>query len=371
MAKTVLITGGCGFIGSHLVDHLVGRGYGVRVLDNLAPQVHPTGQPDYLNPSVEYLFDSILDPDALSRSLDGVDLVVHFAAAVGVGQSMYEPEHYVRTNSLGTAALLQKVVSSSSRPAKLLVASSMSVYGEGSADCPYCGPKSAARSTSRLEQGIWDARCPECEEPLQPSPTHESKALEPTSIYALTKLDQEIACLSIGRAYEMPIVALRFFNVYGPRQSLSNPYTGVAAIFSSRLRSNQSPILYEDGNQMRDFVHINDIVAACTLALEADDADFRVFNVGSGEPISIDRLARLLIKIHGLEGEFEPCLSGSYRAGDIRHCFGDIEAIRQLGYRPQVSLEVGLRELATWSASARSEDRFEEAQRELRSRGLG
>lgn len=370
MKKSVLVTGGCGFIGSHLVDRLVAEGRRVRVVDNLTEQVHGGRKPDYLNDSVEYRFEDVNDRAVLRAALEGMDAVVHLAAAVGVGQSMYEPYEYVRTNTLATTGLLQELIDTSERPARLVIASSMSVYGEGAFVCSSCGPARAERGRGALEAGDWEPRCPACDGVLAPEPTSESKAVEPASVYAQTKLDQEILCLSIGRAYALPTVALRFFNVYGPRQSLSNPYTGVAAIFSSRLQNGQPPVVFEDGGQLRDFVHVGDIVAACWLALTHPGTDYRTLNVGSGAPVTIGDLARLLIRVHGREGEIEPEIPGSFRAGDIRHCFADITALQELGYRPRMALEEGMRELVEWSRAVEAEDHFDEARRELARRGL-
>lgn len=373
MPETVLVTGGCGFIGSHLVDRLVVDGYRVRVIDNLTEQVHRGSEPDYLNGDVEYRFEDINDRGALRSAMSGVDIIFHLAAAVGVGQSMYEPYEYVRTNTLATAGLLQEIINGSKRPRKLIVASSMSVYGEGAYECPFCGLGGGQilgeRNPQHLQNGEWNFLCPTCNHKLQPISTAETKPVEPASVYAQTKLDQETLCLTVGRAYKVPTVALRFFNAYGPRQALSNPYTGVAAIFSSRLRNDQQPVVYEDGEQQRDFVHVSDLVSACLLVLAESGADHRIFNVGSGEPISIGELGRTLIAIHGSDVELS--LSGRYRVGDIRHCFADIAAIRALGFEPSIPLETGLRELVAWSDSVQAEDRFDQAQSELREHGIG
>lgn len=370
MSEHVLVTGGCGFIGSHLVDRLIAEGYRVRVVDNLAEQVHHGERPDYLNDEAEYRFEDINDRAVVRSALSGVDVVIHFAAAVGVGQSMYEPYEYVRTNTLATTGFLQEIIDSSKRPRKLLVASSMSVYGEGAFACSDCGPTAGERKRADLDGGDWEPHCPKCASVLHPLPTTEAKPVEPASVYAQTKLDQEVLCLAIGRAYQVPTVALRFFNAYGPRQSLSNPYTGVAAIFSSRLRNDEAPVVYEDGEQQRDFVHVSDLVSACLLVLTEDSADYRTFNVGSGQPVTIAGLARLLIAIHGKD-HLEPARPGRYRAGDIRHCFADIDAIRALGFEPAVELEDGLRELVKWSESVEAVDQFDLAQNELRQRGIG
>jgi dTDP-L-rhamnose 4-epimerase len=373
MSETVLVTGGCGFIGSHLVDRLLAAGHAVRVLDCLDPQVHPGGEPPgYLNPEAEYTFAPVGDERALAGALDGADAVFHFAAAVGVGQSMYEIERYVASNTLGTAKLLDLLVNRArARPRKLVVASSMSLYGEGAYACPACGEApAAARRPEDLAAGRWEPLCPRCGGELTARPTGEDKPPDPTSVYALTKYDQERLCLAVGRAYGLPVVALRFFNVYGPRQALSNPYTGVAAIFSARIKAGNPPLVYEDGRQRRDFVSVHDVVAACLLALDEPRADYGVFNVGSGEAISVVDLARLLIDLYGRSGELEPEVAGRFRTGDVRHCFADVAALARLGYRPAVALADGLRALAAWADGEAAEDRFGLAEGELRRRGL-
>ncbi|MGH9465158.1 MAG: NAD-dependent epimerase/dehydratase family protein [Thermoanaerobaculia bacterium] len=368
---TILVTGGCGFIGSHLVDRLVADGQRVRVIDALEPQVHGDGPPPYLNAGADYTFASLADRGALATVLEGADAIFHLAASVGVGQSMYEIERYVASNTLGTAKLLEYVMNESpSRPAKLVVASSMSVYGEGAYACPTCGPMPGSRRAEDLDASRWEPRCAGCGAELVTLPTRETKPIEPTSVYALTKYDQERLCLSVGAAYEVPVVALRFFNVYGPRQALSNPYTGVAAIFSSRIKAGRPPVVYEDGRQRRDFVSVHDVVAACLLALDEPRADGRIFNVGSGRAISVLELGHLLLDLYGRPSQLEPEISGTFRQGDIRHCFADITALRALGYEPAVDLATGLAELAAWAESVEAEDRFAAAQEELAKKGL-
>ncbi|HLU49486.1 MAG TPA: NAD-dependent epimerase/dehydratase family protein [Planctomycetota bacterium] len=367
--RTTLITGGAGFIGSHLSDELLAHGYRVRALDNLDPQVHPgSGRPSYLSSRVELFEGDVRDRDVLEEALDGVDSVVHLAAAVGVGQSMYEIERYTSVNSLGTATLLEALLD---RPSiSLVVASSMSIYGEGLYRAP-SGEivEDAERRTGDLERGEWEL-LGEDRAPLTPIPTPETKRPAISSIYALTKYDQERMCLVWGRAYQRPVVALRFFNVYGPRQALSNPYTGVLAIFASRYLNDRSPVVYEDGRQMRDFVCVHDVARACRLALESERAAGGVYNIGSGSPASVGEIADRLRRVLGKES-IAPKISGRYRAGDVRHCFADIErARRDLGYEPQVGLEEGMRELAKWLRGESAIDRTEAANLELVKRGL-
>ena len=362
MAESVLITGGAGFIGSHLADELVGAGYRVRALDSLVEQVHGGTRPDYLNDDVELISGDVRDADVVRGAVDGVDAVVHLAAAVGVGQSMYEPAGYASVNTFGTAVLLEVLLEHPVR--KLVVASSMSIYGEGA----YEPAPAVERSREQLERGEWEPRGPGGEE-LEPVPTPESKQPSLASIYALTKYDQERMGLLYGAAYDVPAVALRFFNVYGPRQALSNPYTGVLAIFAARLLNDRSPVVYEDGGQRRDFVHVTDVARACRLALERDDADGRAVNVGSGRSASVLEIAHELAR--GLGKEIEPELPGTFRAGDIRNCFADVSLARELlGFEAEVSLEDGLAELTAWLETQTTPDRFDQAAAELAERGL-
>jgi dTDP-L-rhamnose 4-epimerase len=301
----ILVTGGAGFIGSHIVDALVKQGHSVRVLDLLVSQVHGAGEPLHLNSEAEFIRGDVCDSEALARALDGVEVVYHKAAEVGVGQSMYEMQRYVRANSLGTAALLEAIVERRGGIRKLIVASSMSIYGEGAYLCKDCGEVyPMLRPTSQLLKRRWEVECPACGKPLEPTGTSEEKPLFPTSVYAITKQDQEQLCLVAGRAYGVPTVALRYFNVYGPRQALSNPYTGVCAIFSSRLLNDQRPLVFEDGNQTRDFVHVSDIVQANLLALCTDRADYQAINVGTGRATSVREAARMLSE--GLGKALEP-----------------------------------------------------------------
>lgn len=365
----ILITGGAGFIGSHLADDLIDRGHRVRVLDNLAPQVHGAGavRPPYLNDGVELVRGDVRDATEVRRALDGVDAVFHFASAVGVGQSMYEIEHYTSTNNLGTAVLLQELVDR--RVQRLIVASSMSLYGEGlyrTVNGDLVG--GGERPLEQLRVADWEVR-DEDGQPLTPVPTPETKSPCLSSVYALSKFDQERLCLMIGRAYDIPTVALRFFNVYGTRQSLSNPYTGVLAIFASRLLNGNPPLIFEDGLQRRDFVSVHDVVQACRLALDAPRAPGQAFNVGSGHSYSVLEIATMMSAVLGKAIEADVC--GKYRVGDIRHCFADITLAREvLGYAPAVPLEDGLMELAEWLEGQAADDRVDAASRELAARGL-
>ena len=375
MGEYILVTGGAGFIGSHLVDALIREGHRVRVLDSLEPQVHGVLRaqgklPEYCNPHAEYLIGDVRDRALLERALEGIDVVFHEAAAVGVGQSMYEIEKYVGMNTHATAVLLDVLANRRARTRKLIVASSMSIYGEGAYQCERDGrvfPR--LRSNDQLTQRDWEMRCPACGQIAQPIPTDEEKPLYSTSIYAISKRDQEEMCLCIGRAYHIPTVALRYFNVYGTRQALSNPYTGVAAIFSSRLLNDHVPLIFEDGLQSRDFVHVSDIVQANLLAMKCDAANYDYFNVGTGHPITVHDVA--IVLSHALGKEIAPQIVGKFRAGDIRHCVADIaKARRVLGYAPRVTFEDGMRELTDWVRRQDAQDRVDAAAGELEKRGL-
>lgn len=370
MKETVLITGGAGFVGSHLADELLAQGYRVRVLDNLTEQVHGPGGsfPSYLDSRVECLYGDVRDRQDVRRALAGVQAVYHFAAAVGVGQSMYDIEHYTDVNNRGTAVLLEALLEH--KVAHLIVASSMSLYGEGlyqTSSGDVCAPPE--RSLKQLKAGRWELEDGNGDA-LEPAPTPETKIAAPSSVYALSKYDQERMCLMFGRAYNLPVVALRFFNIYGPRQALSNPYTGVLAIFSARYLSDEPPLVFEDGQQQRDFVSVYDIARACRLALEVHEAADQVFNIGSGHAYTVtgvaQRLARQLDKHH-----LEPEITGRYRSGDIRHCFADIARARAvLGYEPRIDLDEGLSELVEWLREQRVHGGLEAAHRELTARGL-
>lgn len=367
----VLVTGGAGFIGSHLVDALVKDGHRVRILDSLADEVHAGVVPAHLNPTAEFLHGSVCDPETVERAMDDVEAVFHLAAELGLGRSMYQVRRFVTGNDLGTAVLLEELIKRKTQVRKLIVASSMSLYGEGPYHCAVCDKISfpELREEAQLSKKKWEFECSACGSTLDALPTPEEKPLNPTSVYAVGKQVQEQYSLIIGRAYKIPTVAFRYFNVYGPRQALSNPYTGACAIFSSRLLNDQSPLIYEDGGQTRDFVSVHDIVQANLLALESSAADYQVLNVGTGRATTIKSVAEVIAR--GLGKNNEPEITEQFREGDIRHCIADIsKARRQLGYEPRVALEDGLVELLAWVGGQNADDHLHAASAELAARSL-
>jgi len=366
IVEKVLVTGGAGFIGSHLVDELVGRGHKVRVLDIFEEQVHQGKSSDYLNKKADYVAGDVRNPRNLKKAMDGINVVFHLAAQVGVGQSMYEVEKYISHNTLGTAILMEYIISNRTKLKirKVIVASSMSIYGEGSYRCDKCGKSEPIeRAEEDLKKKIWEYSCPKCSQVLKPAATSEEKTLRANSIYAISKKDQEEIILNLGKAYKLPAVALRFFNVYGPRQSLSNPYTGVCAIFQSRIKNDNPMLIYEDGLQMRDFINVKDIVAANMLVMDSEKADYNYFNVGSGRAIRVLDIAKTLGRLYGKEPKV--VIKNEYRIGDIRHCFADISRIKGIGFRPSVNFEDGMKEMVEWGKRSLSVDKVSEADRLL------
>ncbi len=369
--KNILVTGGAGFIGSHLVDSLIAKGYHVRILDNLYRQIHPTGRlPSYINKKADFIKGDVTNRKDWEHALSDIDAVFHFAAAVGVGQSMYEIDHYIRVNSLGSAIFLDLLANSRHTVKKIIVAASMSSYGEGSYKCLNCGlVRPPLRSFVRLQKKDFNVYCPNCGKILLPLPTAESVNQNSNSIYAITKKNQEEMVLNIGHAYNIPAVSLRFFNVYGPRQSLSNPYNGVVAIFISRIKNGKSPIINEDGHQTRDFIHVRDVVEANITSLEDDRANYQIFNIGSGSPVTIKDVAKIVIDIY--QSELKPKITYKVRKLDVRHCYADINRIKKLlNWRPKVELTEGLKEVIKWSKNQMAEDKLDYSLRELEKRGL-
>lgn len=369
--RRALVTGGAGFVGSHLVDSLVSAGYKVRIIDALVEQVHGGKIPEHLNPDAEFIHANLNDREAVAKALHGVEVVFHQAAEVGIAQSMYEIHRYVHGNDLATATLLEEIVERRDTIRKVVVASSHSIYGEGACRCENCGIVSfpETRSQEQLAARSWDYECTNCGNTLVSAGTPESKPNAPTSVYAINKQNHEQYSLVVGRAYKIPTVALRYFNIYGPRQSVSNPYTGVCAIFSAKLLNDKAPHIYEDGLQTRDFIHVSDIVAANLKCIETSSADYQVMNIGTGTATTIKDVAVTLGKVLGKE--MEPKMTGQFREGDIRGCIADISRARQLiGFEPKVRFEDGLGDLAGWLANGTALDRTDHAAKELAAHGL-
>ena len=371
MDKHILITGGAGFIGSHLTDAMLARGYRVTVLDNLSPQVHADGEmdadgwPTYLDPRARRIKGDLLDEGVFEAALEGVTHLAHLAASVGVGQSMTNIVDYTRNNVMTAAVMLEVLSQRPHTIQRMAVASSMSIYGEGDYIRPSTNTHVTAevRPHAQLEARQWEVMVDG--EELEPVPTAEDKLLRPNSIYAVNKRDHEEMFLSVGRALQIPTVALRLFNAYGSRQALSNPYTGVAAIFIARLLNDQPPLVFEDGRQMHDFVHVHDVARAFATVLDSERQTWDVFNVGSGTPISVNEIASVLARLLGKN--IAPEVLNKYRVGDIRHCFGDISKIEQAyGFKPERDMETGMAELIDWVSHAKPPvDRSAESLAEL------
>lgn len=366
----VLITGGAGFIGSFLTDRLIDKGYKVRILDNLEEQVHQNKLPKYLNKKAEFIKGDVKDYKKLKDSLQGIDIVFHLAASVGVGQSNYEIKKYTDTNIGGMANLLDITINNKTKVKKIIMTASMTGYGEGYGKCKEHGKvKPALRSEEQLKKGDWSLYCPSCKKTLDQIPTDENAYISNNSIYSLTKNVQETMLMLTGKMYNIPVVSFRCFNVYGPRQSLSNPYTGVTAIFVSRLKNNNAPIIYEDGLQSRDFISVHDVVTALEQSIENDKTNYQIFNLGSGIPTPIKQIAQILAKLLGKK--ISPNTTGEYRVNDIRHCYADIAKIKKvLKWSPKVSLKEGLKELIEWSRNQEAVDTFDLAEKKMKEKKL-
>jgi len=374
MTKSVLVLGGAGFIGSHLVDKLIEKKYNVSVYDNLDSQVHGkiTQPPKYLSTNIKFIKDDIRNRNSLLSAIKNTEIVINLAAMVGVGQSMYQIDKYVDVNILGTARFLDLLVNEDHEIKKVVVASSMSTYGEGAYECEHCGvvfPK--LRGLEQLKENDWEMKCPKCSKNVQSIPANEEKPQDCTSIYALAKKEQEKMSLLIGETYGIDTTALRLFNVYGSRQALSNPYTGVCAIFSSSLLNGNSPTIFEDGNQMRDFIHVDDICDAFLLSIEKPQAKNDFFNVGTGVATSINTVAETLAKY--INPSIKSIITNQFRPGDVRHCYADISKISsKLGFKPKYSFDEGMQELVEWVKlqKGKAEDKSSVAKQELEQKGL-
>jgi dTDP-L-rhamnose 4-epimerase len=376
--ERVLMTGGAGFIGSHLVDALVAVGHQVRVLDDLDPEAHgpDASWPSYLNPDAEYIRGDVRDESVFHAALKDIDVVFHYAAAVGSGISMYHIRRYIEINCVGTANLLELLCEPDVKVRKVLVASSMTAMGEGTYRCPEHDVfYPLTRPLEQLQQSEWEVKCPKCGVEAEPLAMVEDRPLLPTSIYGLTKRDQEEMCLMVGRARRVPVVAFRYFSVYGRRQSLSNPYTGVLARFATRVISNKPPLVFEDGKQLKDCVHVSDVVAVNMRALETDAGDYEVFNIGGGRAISVMEIAETMCKM--AVNPFTPLLSGQYRVSDARHGWSDnSRAMACLGWAPRMSFDSGVADLMQWlNELPRTEidgavETFDRVEREAEAKGL-
>lgn len=368
--KNILVTGGAGFIGSHLVDRLAKEGYHVTILDNLNKQVHDGKIPKYLNKEVKFIKGDVTKTADIKKALENIDAVYHEAAVVGVGQSMYKIDRYIYNNTLGTAKLLDYLANKKHKVKRLIVASSMSAYGEGLYRCKKCGPiRPPLRSDEQMGRKQWELFCPTCRSILIPTGIPETEAFSCNSIYAVTKQSQEDMVMIFGKTYGIPTTALRYFNVYGPRQSLSNPYTGVAAIFLSRLKNNQPPVVYEDGLQTRDFISVYDIADANVVCLKNEKSFGRVFNLGTENPITIKKIAEILAEL--LSKKIKPDIQEKFRSGDVRHCSADISSINSfLGWSPKWNFEKGMEDLIQWGTKEEAKDLFKEATKHLASKGL-
>ena len=374
MLKNILIIGGAGFIGSHLADYVLKKGHNIIVFDSLEEQVYGKidGPPEYLNKNIKFIKGNILDYDLLYSTIKDVDIIFHLASAVGVGQSMYQISKYIGSNTLGTANLLDILVNKEHNIKKLIVASSNTIYGEGKYKCESCGnifPK--FRQIEDLKKGFWEFKCKKCGKQLIPVSSDELTPLNPSSIYAMSKDYQEKMTLLIGKTYGIDTTVLRFFLVYGSRQSLSNPYTGVLSIFCTNLLCGNQPLIFEDGLQTRDFVNVKDVCQALILAMEKPQAKGEIFNVGTGIPLTIKKISDTLVT--RINPKIKPIITNKYRAGDIRHCYADISKIKHvLGFQPKISFEDGIEELIWWVKSqiGNFEDKSEIALEELKNKGL-
>lgn len=368
--KNILVTGGAGFIGSHIIDRLIKNGCNVTILDNLTSQVHRRKIPKYLNGKAKFIRGDVTKKQDLKKALENIDAIYHQAAVVGVGQSMYEIEKYVYNNSLGTAQLLDYLANSKHKVKRILVASSMSAYGEGLYNCKKSGLiRPPLRTDEQMSKRRWELFCSNCQSILRPIGISEDQPFYCNSVYAITKQSQEDMVMIFGKTYGIPATTLRYFNVYGPRQSLSNPYTGVAAIFLSRLKNNHPPIIYEDGLQTRDFISVYDIADANIFCLENEKSFGKVFNLGTGIPITIKKIAEILASL--LDKKISPQITEKFRSGDVRHCTADISLIKKtLGWKPKWDFKQGMQDLIAWGEKEKAKDLFEEASKQLKSKGL-
>lgn len=340
--EKILVTGGAGFIGSHTVDLLIEKGYKVRILDNLEPEIHGNKIPDYLNKKAEFIRGDITNPDVWKKSLKDMDAVIHLAALIYVAQSFYQPFRYLHTNVCGTAHMYEAIINKKFPIEKIIIASSVATYGEGTYECKNCGKVyPPLRPIKQLENKDWEVHCSRCNEYVKPVFTTEDKKQENISIYALSKYNEEKMALNYGFALNIPTAVLRYFNAYGPRQPFNNPYAGVCVTFSSRIKNNKRPLINEDGLQTRDFIYVEDVAKANLISLEKFDG-IDAFNIGTGKPVNILEIAKTILKIH--DSKLEPEMTGKFRLGDVRHAYGDVsKAKKHLGFEAKTSLKDGLK----------------------------
>ena len=376
--KNILITGGAGFIGSNLAFKLTTKGYNVRVIDSLSQQIHgkdpKVNSPLYLSikEKVEFYKGDVTNKKELKNALQGQDAIIHLAAETGTGQSMYEIKKYCNVNIGGTALLLDMLTNNNHSIQKIIVASSRAIYGEGKYECLEHGivyPE--VRKDTEMHTGDFECKCPICGSHIKLLPTSEDSKIHPTSVYGITKQNQEQMVLTVGKSIGIPAVAFRYQNVYGPGQSLSNPYTGILSIFSTQIRNGNSINIFEDGNESRDFVYIDDVVGATILGLEKDEAKYEVYNVGSDRPINILTVAETLKS--KFNSNIKINITGNYRLGDIRHNFADLTKInRILGYQPQISFNNGIEKFCLWANSqeVKHDNNYQKSIRELKEKGL-
>ena len=371
--KNILITGGAGFIGSNLALKLIEKGYKVTVLDNLSPQIHTSNSPlyDSIKDKVRFIKGTVLSYDDWKNALEEIDVVVHLAAETGTGQSMYEIEKYTDVNIKGTSIFLDILANEKHSVKKMIVASSRAIYGEGKYECSSCGivyPNE--RKDEDMSKGDFTVKCPTCNANAKLLATDENSKIHPSSIYGITKQVQEQMFMVMGKTLNIPALVFRYQNVYGAGQSLSNPYTGILSIFSTRIKNGNDINIFEDGKESRDFVYIDDVVDATILGIEKDEANYEVFNVGLGLAIDVNKVASTLVKEYKSNSKIS--ISGNYRLGDIKDNYADLTKIQtKLGFKPKVSFEEGIKRFTKWvNAQEVVEDQYEKSINEMKEKGL-
>lgn len=374
--NNILITGGAGFIGSNLALKLIEKGYKVSVLDNMSKQIHGENYRESelfksIEGKVEFIFGSVENKEDWRKALKGIDIVVHLAAETGTGQSMYEINRYIDVNIKGTSEFLNILTNEKNDVKKIIVASSRAIYGEGEYVCPVhetVYPKE--RANKDMSQGDFNTKCPICDINVKLKATTEQSKKHPSSIYGFTKQAQEEMCMLVGKSLKIPVVAYRYQNVYGPGQSLKNPYTGILSIFSTRIKNKNDIIIFEDGQESRDFVYIDDVIEATILGIEKKEANYEVFNVGTGVAITVQNVAETLVEKYNSNIKIQT--SGNYRLGDIRHNYADLSKIKKLlGFEPKVNFNTGISKFVDWVETQKIEsDNYENSIEEMKRKGL-